>query len=170
VQYARLIAEPLSFVHREGIIHRDVKPENVILISDPQLPWGERAKILDFGIAVLAESRHLEREDVVIGTPHYMAPEQCRGIGAHDGKIDVYALGVVLTEMIAGRPPFKGEDAVMLMGQHLSAVPPSLFDLVPAVSRRLSDFVARMLAKTSKERPTMEEVAQEMRRYERKWV
>ncbi len=112
----RQIASALAAAHQKGIIHRDLKPANVIVVPEPEAPGGERAKILDFGIAKVTPPKGEEgptgggelktRTGVFMGTPKYMAPEQCRGAGTVDDKADVYSLGAMFYQMLSGRPPF----------------------------------------------------------------
>ena len=112
IRVARQIASPLAAAHARAVVHRDLKPENVMIVADPEVPGGERIKVLDFGIAKLLDDQSglqpeaRTRTGMVIGTPRYMAPEQCHGGGAVNAAVDVYALGVVLFEMLAGRRPF----------------------------------------------------------------
>src|ERR1041384_6523921 len=108
---ARQIAGALAAAHAMGIVHRDLKPDNVFLVPDPDVPGGERIKLLDFGIAKLAvassTTQRVTQTGVVVGTPTYMAPEQCRGV-AVDHRADLYALGCVIYEVCCGRPTFRG--------------------------------------------------------------
>jgi serine/threonine protein kinase len=159
---AQNIAEILAAVHARGIIHRDVKPANVMLIPDPHTRGGERVKILDFGVAVLADSLDIEEEMLVIGTPLYMSPEQYNGSHGLTDKVDVYSLGIVLFEMLTGQGPFHSKLTFEIMIQHLSQAPPLLSELMPKIPKKLSDLVNRMLAKHPDTRPTMEEVAAEL--------
>ena len=106
---ARQVASALATTHARGIVHRDLKPENLMLVADDEAPGGERVKVLDFGIAHLTTERTTETAPgTVIGTAAYMSPEQCAGDAQLDGRSDVYSLGVVLYEMLAGAPPFRG--------------------------------------------------------------
>ncbi len=158
------IAQALAAAHERDIVHRDVKPGNLMLVPDPLVPGGERVKILDWGIAKLVTGQRagLTASHVVIGTPTYMSPEQCRGAAEVDPKTDVYALGVILFEMLAGRPPFVAETAIQLQGMHLFQNPPSLAQLVPdlPVPDSLITLVDSLLAKEKTDRPTMAELSQ----------
>jgi hypothetical protein len=139
----------LAAAHALRIIHRDVKPANVLLAGAAHGPDGVRVKVTDFGVARLAEATSGGHPDsIVAGTPRYMAPEQGRGAIVTPAA-DVYSAGAVLYEMLAGRPPFDGVSAVALALAHLSDAPPPLPDDVPADLRRV---VTRALAKDPGER------------------
>ncbi len=144
LRYAAQMASALEAAHRANIIHRDVKPENVMIAAA-----NDAVKMVDFGLARLAEDAHLTRDGCVVGTVSYMAPEQISGEEI-DGHADIYALGVVIFEMVAGRPPFTGQN---ILAQHLHVPPPALQDLVPEVPTALSQLVERCLAKKADERP-----------------
>ncbi|MGC8840686.1 MAG: protein kinase domain-containing protein [Candidatus Sumerlaeaceae bacterium] len=144
LRYAWQMASALGAAHQAHIIHRDVKPENVMIASAL-----DAVKMVDFGLARLAEDAKVTREGCVVGTVSYMAPEQIMG-NASDGRADLYALGIVLFEILAGRPPFIGEN---VLAQHLHVPPPSLSDLVPDVPLIVAQFVQRCLAKNPDERP-----------------
>ncbi|WP_437762047.1 serine/threonine-protein kinase [Sorangium sp. So ce281] len=158
----RQLADAMSEVHAKGIVHRDLKPENVLLVPDEAAPLGLQPKILDFGIAKVPPASD-ERGDThvqtaahnFLGTSAYMAPEQCRNAAEVTDRADVYALGVVLFELIAGRPPFVSTDDVELLYHHVHQEPPHLDELVPTVPPALSAFVSSMLAKAPEQRPTM---------------
>ncbi len=152
VRVARQVAGALSHAHAKGVIHRDIKPEN-ILLSDGQ------AVVADFGIA--RASRRSGRDErsltltvagVAMGTPAYMSPEQARASGEVDGRSDIYALGCVLFEMLAGRPPFEGLTVESILAQHLAAKPPDLLALRPDIPPDLARVVARSLNKEPDER------------------
>jgi len=130
---ARHLLRALAHAHEEGIVHRDVKPENVILVEQDGDP--DFAKILDFGIAKLfdnaqshADATDLTQLGVIVGTPAYMAPEQAFGQRV-DGRADLYALSIMLFEMIAGAPPFDADEAVALLTMHATAEVPRIADI-----------------------------------------
>ena len=128
LQIVRAAARTLHAAHEQGVIHRDLKPGNIFLVPDPELPTGERVKLLDFGIAkhaVPAADHPRTQTGILMGTPPYMSPEQCRGTGRIDRRADLYALGCVLYELVCGRPPFTGTGAGEIIAHHLY-VPPAL--------------------------------------------
>jgi serine/threonine protein kinase len=151
VRLARQVASALSAAHNAGIIHRDLKPDNIFIVRDEEVDGGERAKVLDFGIAKLADSTVKTRVGSVMGTPSYMAPELCRGQPA-DARIDIYALGCVIFETACGRPPFVGRGMGDLFAMHINQAPPTLRSLQPAASPELETTVARALKKLPDER------------------
>ena len=151
----RQIAGALGAAHAKGIVHRDLKPDNVFLVLDPEVPGGERIKLLDFGIAKLAGSetgQHKTRTGAVIGTPTYMAPEQCRGVPI-DSRADLYSLGCILFELISGQPPFVGEGEGDVLAAHIYVPPPALGSLVRGgLPKEIEALAQRMLAKTPADR------------------
>ena len=138
------VTTALSYAHRHGVIHRDIKPGNIII--------GDEVKLMDFGIAKMRESPSITMEGARIGTPLYMAPEQVMGKNV-DTRSDVYSLGVVLYEMFTGRPPFSATDETSILSQHVqvSPVAPGLRN--PAIPRSLDSLILRMLAKDPNGRP-----------------
>ena len=134
------IADALAAAHKLGIVHRDVKPGNVLLTSDRQ------AKVTDFGIAKLLEAPGLTASTHVLGSAYYLSPEQAAGT-AITPAADVYSLGVVLFEMLAGHRPFEGENFIQVVLQHVQDAPPPITDFNPAVPADLAALIARMLAK-----------------------
>lgn len=149
------LAAALAAAHAKGVIHRDLKPENVMLVSD-----GQRVKILDFGLARAASfDSHLTLDGRRLGTPAYMAPEQCAGERAME-PADVYALGALLYELCAGRPPFLSEDQGALYGMHRFEEPSHLSKFAPQANEALVQLIHEMLAKVPTARPTMLEVCQ----------
>ncbi len=154
----RALAEP----HRLGIVHRDIKPDNMMFMRAglelESAPVGQLVKLGDFGIARLSEgagaSEGATREGSVLGTPEYMAPEQCQGTNITPAT-DVYAIGCCLFMLIAGRTPFQAIDdnQMTVILQHLKDPPPRLETLVPEVSPQVADLIARCLAKDPRTRP-----------------
>jgi serine/threonine-protein kinase len=145
----RELAEALAFAHAEGVVHRDLKPENVLLEHG-------HALLADFGIAraraEAIQSERLTGTGLGLGTPGYMAPEQLAGDPDVDARADIYALGVVGYEILAGAPPFAGNTPQELLAAHLTKMPQPLSDVRPEVPRSLSDAIERALAKTPEER------------------
>ncbi len=166
VRVAREVAVSLAEAHQKGIIHRDIKPDNIFLARKLG-PQGEveTTKVVDFGIAKLVHGdthgvTALETQaGTVFGTPRYMSPEQAQG-KALDARTDLYSLGVILFQMIAGRPPFEDEDAVLVMARHIKAPPPRLAEVVPevVVPPKLEDTLKALLAKKPEDRPASAEV------------
>jgi serine/threonine-protein kinase len=154
------ITDVLAAAHARGIIHRDLKPENVMLLPDSATATGERAKVLDFGIAKLIEANNSgnfqTRATELLGTPNYMSPEQCRGAKGVDEKTDVYALGVMMFEMLVGKPPFTGSALGELMAKHMYEPAPKVSAVNPQVPQDLARLVDLLLDKDKEKRPTME--------------
>lgn len=162
LQIARQLASALNSAHRCHVIHRDLKPENIMLVPDLELSGGERVKILDFGIAKVAEQLGGDlirtRTGMFMGTPTYMAPEQCRGAKHVTDKSDVYSLGIILYQMLAGKPPFVGDSIGELIAMHLTDEPVPLAEVVPHMEPQLTALVHAMLEKKASARPDMEAV------------
>ncbi len=152
----RGIAGALAAAHAVGIVHRDLKPENIFLVPDPEVPAGERVKLLDFGIAKLTvevSGRSAStRTGAVLGTPSYMSPEQCRGTGDIDHRADLYAVGCILFEMISGRLPFESAGTGEIIGAHQFVPPPPLRSRAPHCSTAAEALVAQLLAKAPADR------------------
>jgi tRNA A-37 threonylcarbamoyl transferase component Bud32 len=150
----RQVASTLGAVHARGIVHRDLKPENVFIVRDPEVAGGERAKILDFGIAkLMGEHAGMKTStSAVMGTPMYMSPEQCRGAGLVDQRSDVYALGCVLFSLLVGRPPFDSEGVGEIIAMHLREPPPAPSSVRPGIPPEVDQLVLRCLAKDPAQR------------------
>jgi len=161
IRLGRQVAAALAAAHAKEVIHRDLKPENIFIVPDGEASGGERAKLLDFGIAKLARAHtgavHTQT-NMVMGTPIYMSPEQCKGSRHVGDRADVYALGGILFEMLAGRPPFIAEEPGEYIGMHLYKEPPSLSSLVPTATLALQRLVDAMLSKEPLQRPAMKTV------------
>jgi eukaryotic-like serine/threonine-protein kinase len=161
---ARHVAGTLAAAHAHKIIHRDLKPDNVFLVKDPAMPRGERTKLLDFGIAKLQSNS--QPSDLVktetgrlMGTPYYMSPEQCKGAGKIDDRTDIYSLGCVLYQMLAGRPPFVLEGAGEILAAHIHIPAPSPRVHEPSIPPSLERMILKMLEKDAALRyQTMAEV------------
>lgn len=162
------VADVLVMMHARGIVHRDLKPGNIMLIQDPLALGGRRVKILDLGLAKLRpdQKRGAEatRVGCVMGTPIYMAPEQCLDSTTVNGQADVYALGVVLFELLAGQPPFLTANQADILRMHLFAEVPDLLRLAPHVSAPVAEIVRWMLQKEVSQRPTMAQVHEHLSR------
>ena len=149
---ARQITAGLAHAHEQGIIHRDIKPAN-IMISD-EIGHGERVRILDFGLARLRGNvgRDATQTNMVVGTPNYMAPEQTVPGATIDARTDLYAVGVVLFEMVVGERPFAAEDTMALLGMHRGAPIPRLADRV-AEGTELPDGLQALIDKAMAKSP-----------------
>jgi eukaryotic-like serine/threonine-protein kinase len=148
LRIAREVADALSYAHGRGLIHRDIKPDNILLESG-------HALVADFGIARAvsgAGADRLTETGLAVGTPAYMSPEQAAGEHDVDGRSDLYALGCVLYEMLAGQPPFTGPTVAGIVHQHLTATPPPITQLRPAVPGLVAAALERALAKNPADR------------------
>jgi serine/threonine-protein kinase len=157
----RQMAAALGAAHAAGIVHRDLKPENVFLTPERGAMGGLRVKILDFGVAKVAQTNNpsFTRADSMLGTPHYMSPEQCRGAGGVDWRSDIYAAGCIIFESLTGRKVFHAHGLGELLAMHQRQPAPTLSSIDPSTPPELDYLVARMLAKRPEERPqSFEEV------------
>ncbi len=144
IEYARQILSALRFAHRHGIVHRDIKPHNVLVDGEG------RVKVTDFGIARAGTSQMTETGSIV-GTAQYLSPEQARG-GEVDPRSDLYSLGIVLYELLTGKTPFEGETPVEIAMKHLSTAPKPPSKLRPDIPPELDMVVLRALAKSPDDR------------------
>src|SRR5881296_3052727 len=170
LEIAVQVASALTAAHEAGVVHRDIKPENIMLRPDGYV------KVLDFGIAKLTEHRPASddhtsettaglqtRPGLVLGTAHYMSPEQARGQKV-DARSDIWSLGVVLYEMVAGNPPFRGETPSDCIAAILTAEPAPLSSVSPDVPARLESILQKALRKNTDERyQTIKEMLAELR-------
>lgn len=176
------VASALAAVHSHGIVHRDLKPENIMLLrpsADAKTAPGRTAesvdppeephvKVIDFGIAKVTTTTQRQtqletRTGVIMGTPLYMAPEQCGGDGKISDRTDVYAMGCLLYELTCGHPPFSGETDSQIIGKHLFQPPLPLRQAIPTAPADLELLVHAMLTKQPEARPAMAEVASALR-------
>ena len=156
----------LSAAHDKGVIHRDLKPDNIMVMRDPDSPGGERVKLLDFGIAKLTDiglNGSATRTGSVMGTPTYMSPEQCRGSGGVDSRADLYSIGCIFYEMVAGRPPFVRTGAGEAIGSHLFVDPEPPSRHVEGLSAEAEALIMKLLAKKPEKRvQTARELAHQL--------
>jgi len=141
------ICEALAYAHEHGVFHRDIKPENVMILDDGNI------KIIDFGIALLEGARRVTWHGLseTVGTPDYMSPEQLRGERG-TASSDIYAVGVMLYEMLCGRVPFEGENVFAIMNQHVSQDPPSILECNPDISPALATVVMHAIRRDPEKR------------------
>jgi serine/threonine protein kinase len=164
------VAAGLTELHRQGFVHRDLKPQNIFLCSDDH-----RVIILDFGAVRNIETPGLTRPGAMLGTPYYMSPEQILGVKDIDYRTDIYALAAVTFELLTGRPPFPGKSSYVVLTGHKNTPVPNATDIEPSLPAEVSDVLRMGLAKRRDERPVsaeaffadLETAAQPPRREER---
>jgi serine/threonine protein kinase len=147
VELAAQLGRGLDELHRRGVLHRDVKPSNVLLDGTGI------AALSDFGLALATDSTRHTAEGQILGTPHYIAPELIQGLEATEAS-DIYSLGCVLFECLAGKPPFSGRSAAAIGFAHLSEPPPDLRERRPDLSAALAEALLAALEKDPGARPT----------------
>lgn len=157
LEIAAQAADGLAYAHQHDVVHRDIKPANIMILSDG------RVKIMDFGIARMRTADVRTQTGVVLGSPRYLSPEQVLGKRS-DGRADIFSLGVILYEMIAGQPPFNGIDVNSLMFQIVNFTPPPPSTVNTALPQMLDLIIAKALAKTADERyASIAELASDLR-------
>ena len=145
ISIALQILAALRIAHQQGVIHRDVKPQNILMQSDGKV------KVADFGIASAGGDSEMTEAGSIVGTAQYLAPEQARGL-AVGPPADLYAVGIVLYEMLSGRVPFEGDTAVSVAMRHVQEAPEPLSERNPLVPADLEAVVMRALAKDPRQR------------------
>jgi serine/threonine-protein kinase len=154
VEIVRQVSGALDAAHQQGVIHRDLKSDNIML---SQTNGGDWAKVLDFGIAKIQQPEGVRDNDItaanlVIGTPQYMSPEQCSQTSPIDARSDVYSLGVIVFEMLAGRVPFTGESPTVIMMKQVGDEPPSILEARPDLPASIDTLIKKALAKQPSDR------------------
>ena len=141
------VAEGMAYCHQNGVVHRDLKPENILVTDDGQ------PVIMDFGLALTRSSHRVTYSNLTatMGTPDYMAPEQVEGQRGSP-KTDVYALGIILFELLTGSPPFSGDNSLAVMAQHMQIIPPRLDKVRSDVPASIAAIVAQCLQKKPDQR------------------
>ncbi len=153
------ICDALAYCHEHGVYHRDIKPENIMILDD------NNVKIIDFGVALLEGARRVTWRGLsgTVGTPDYMSPEQLRGERGAAGS-DIYAVGMMLYEMLSGHTPVEGENVFAVMNQHVSQDPPSILKFNPDLSPELATVVMRAIRRDPSKRYTsIDEMAHDLR-------
>ena len=158
----RQVAEALLYLHAQGIIHKDIKPENVLISRDSKI------RLIDFSLAQTKMDRMLQFGRRVEGTPLYMAPEQIQGLKC-DERTDIYAFGVMMYELLTKRPPFIGTTEKTILEKHIKENPPPMRTFVKTISSDLDAFCAKMLAKRREDRfQDLTTVIYELSKWEKK--
>jgi serine/threonine-protein kinase len=154
-----VVADALDFAHERGVVHRDIKPANLMILPD------QTVKVADFGIARLTTAASTMTGDMMVGTPHYMSPEQVRG-GKIDGRADLFSLGVVLYEALTGRKPFQAETLAAVLNAIINSSPPPPHEVEAGIPLELSAIVERAMARKPEERYARgKDMANELRRF-----
>lgn len=145
VKIMKQLASALAHAHQNQIVHRDIKPQNILMDAEGNV------KISDFGIAMALSATSYTQTNSVLGTVHYLSPEQARG-GTANKKSDIYSLGIVMFELLTGKLPFSGESAVSIALKHLQTETPSLREIVPSMPQSLENVVLKATAKNPQHR------------------
>src|SRR6266705_2268520 len=154
IEIIRQVSGALDVAHSQGVIHRDLKSDNIMLSRTNGNEW---AKVLDFGIAKIQQpegARDIEitAANLVVGTPQYMSPEQCSQSGPIDARSDIYSLGIIVYEMLAGRVPFTGESPTVIMMKQVQDRPPSILATRADLPAAIDQAIAKALAKQPADR------------------
>jgi serine/threonine protein kinase len=162
ITVTRFTCLALSVAHAEGLVHRDIKPDNLMLTSKGQL------KLVDLGVAKrVDEDQSLTQTGQALGTPHYISPEQIRAARNIDGRADIYSLGATLYHLVTGRPPFRGSSSALVMSMHLNQPVEDPRSINPALSEGLGHVLRKMMAKEPEERyPDADAVDRDLYRVE----
>ena len=149
VEIIRQVAGALDVAHSQGVVHRDLKSDNIMLVSHNGDQW---AKVLDFGIAKIQQAEgvrdvEITEANLVVGTPQYMSPEQCSQTGPLDPRSDIYSLGIIVYEMLVGKVPFTGESPTVIMMKQVQDPPPSILSVRPELPEEADAIIQRALAK-----------------------
>ena len=157
IGYVRQILQALAHAHEKGIIHRDMKPQNVMLLRNGNL------KITDFGIAKMPSSEQLTMTDKTIGTVHYISPEQVNGNGNTSTVSDIYSVGIILYEIMTGKLPFDGENAFLIARKQMDEQPQNPREINPAIPAGLSQIILKAMSKNPRDRyQTADEMIQQL--------
>ncbi|HEY4385680.1 MAG TPA: protein kinase, partial [Ktedonobacteraceae bacterium] len=146
INYTRQIAEGLEAAYKKSVVHRDIKPQNILINTK------DMVKITDFGLARGRDTVTLTQTDVFMGTAYYIAPEQAESGRSADTRSDLYSVAIVLFEMLTGEPPYRGETAVDIVIKHMNEKVPSICRLRPGLPNEMNNFMQRALAKDPAER------------------
>lgn len=168
INIVRQVCGAVEAAHRSGVIHRDLKPDNIIIELHQNT---ERVKVLDFGIAKLREAKSdnfLTQAGTIIGTPQYMSPEQCQGLQL-DPRSDIYSIGIILYEMLTGTVPFDGESTLQVVYNQLHQFPKPILEMSPNISELLAAVIMRALEKEPGDRQSSAlELSEELKQAVRK--
>jgi eukaryotic-like serine/threonine-protein kinase len=160
VEVVAVVADALDFAHERGVVHRDIKPANLMILPD------QTVKVADFGIARLSSATSTMTGDMMVGTPHYMSPEQVRG-GKIDGRSDLFSLAVVLYEALTGRKPFQAETLAAVLNSIMNSIPPPVHEIDAAIPPQLSSIVSKAMARNAEERYARgKDMASDLRRFQ----